>query len=378
MVLILKQSFPLLLAALILATAPGTTNGAARGIRGRQNGQLNSLAVSGDDSNMDFSERRLKKGKSKKCKGKHKTNCAQPSGAALLDVVAGRLDLPADPVETDPTPPKPALGSWVEGCSSQNLDLNSCAFDTSFLCKNCLYALSFTSATPETATGGVKACQRNFCSSCTEGEPMAFFDCGYKISHPMSETQIDDSALPDSPPTNDTNASVAPAVATNATVAPLIDETVYDMKNCPSIYPRSGTNCVMIPGFEFKKCFYFEVGPSVVCDCSEDDPVWNCTGEIRNEDYIVEEEEDLQVPIKPLPSNDVVVSRIDNSYTLCPEATPLIGHPCNTYDFASIECCYVDPEPLPDTLGTITCTCSNGGSEGFWCKGGSLSTCSLP
>jgi hypothetical protein len=132
------------------------------------------------------------------------------------------------------------------------------------------------SITPSTADAGVKACARDFCSECNTEELMPFFDCGYGISNAVDECAIPDSSIRTPPPSNSA-----------------IDESVYDLVNCPS----SSTNCIMIAGYEFKKCIYYEMGVDVMCECSEDEPVRNCTGTITIEECIVETE-DSEVTIE--------------------------------------------------------------------------------
>lgn len=284
-------------------------------------------------------------------------DCGSASGSTPT-IIDGRFDIPAD---TPALPSRPILTNWIEGCPNQNLDVDAYAADTNNICKNCLYAFSFLSITPSTADAGVKACARDFCGECNTEELVSFFDCGYGISNAVDESAIPDSSIRTPPPSN-----------------AAIDKSVYDLGNCPSIYPQSSTNCIMIRGYEFKKCIYY------VCECSEDEPVWNSTGTITNKEFIVETE-DLEVTIEKvvLPTTVVVVSQIEGSeeeavVLLCPIATPIIGNTCSTGDFESIECCYNDLDPYPNTLGTVTCTCSDGGNGGFHCQGGSLSTCTIP
>lgn len=62
MAVILKQSHPLVLAALIVLTSPDLSDAAAKGIRGRQHEQSNFLDIS-LDRNMGLSKRELKKAK---------------------------------------------------------------------------------------------------------------------------------------------------------------------------------------------------------------------------------------------------------------------------------------------------------------------------
>jgi hypothetical protein len=303
MFVILKKSVPSVLSALILVTSLKGGDAAARGIRGSQQDQLNSLAISDDIIDIVL-ERDLKgkkgkgKGKGKgKSKSKSKGKGLSSAGSAMLDI-ASRFDIPADTPAPAPTVQRPTLTTWVEGCEVENRALNTCASNTNLLCKQCLFALSFTSTTPEASSGGVKACARGFCDPCPVEDLSAFFACGYEIMNPT----VPDSSIRTPPPTNAT-AATAPSQ-----VAPVTEDSTLDMENCPSVYPGSGEKCVMIAGYESKKCFYYEVGSDVVCQCNTAEPIWECTGTITNEEYIVETEEEV---LPSLPTVDVVVSRMD-------------------------------------------------------------------
>jgi hypothetical protein len=225
---------------------------------------------------------------------------------------------------------------------------------------------------------------------------------------------------------------------------------IWDLKNCPSLYPRSGNDCVIIDGYDYKKCFYYEYGPDVVCQCSDASPIWICTGTItRNPGVLQEEEEpeeeDLEVTVEVIEEEEVVIIVVeqedlevtvelfdeevivtvddieddnnstamiiedDNNSTamiseeeeddevevgidaeintallneeiqlLCPTDIPLPGDECVLDGFDTISCCYTDPKPIPGTLGTILCTCTDDfGEEEFTCMRGSLSLCTV-
>lgn len=360
------NSLRLVQVALLLLALLNRAEATNRGVRRSKNDELNSLAIN-EDIGIELAGRGLKKYRKKAKKHKKRT-------VSNGEEVESRLDnpVPAPAPVPAPVPTNPTLSDWMDGCVNESIDITKCASNENYLCKNCLHVLSFTSVTPSTADGSVKACKRNFCGDCTREELMPFFECGYGISNPITDTEdtLMGSSIRTPPPTNATS-------PTNATHATSLDESIYDLVNCPAIFPQSGTQCVMLEGYEFKKCFYHEVGADVVCDCSRKETLWDCVGTITNEEFIVESE-DLEVAI--LPSVDVVFSRIDNTEEelLCPIVTPKIGDPCITKDFAATECCYEAAEPYPNTLGTVTCTCSNFGEGGFYCKGGSLSTCTIP
>ncbi len=219
-------------------------------------------------------------------------------------IIIGRLDIPAVSAESAPS----SLDTWLDGCSNESLDVTSCAANDEFLCKQCLYSLSLTSVTLGTSFGGITACARNFCGTCSNEDIKPFFECGYKIDNGIVDSVIPDSSIRTPPPANFTD---------NALVTPVIDDLVVDTVNCPAVYPRNET-CVMVEGFEFKSCRYYEVGMDVKCECSLDQPIWNCTGTITNEDYIEKtensevatDEEESEEDVQPLPGVDALVSRI--------------------------------------------------------------------
>eukprot|EP00535_Pseudo-nitzschia_heimii_P005813 CAMPEP_0197173396 /NCGR_PEP_ID=MMETSP1423-20130617/348_1 /TAXON_ID=476441 /ORGANISM="Pseudo-nitzschia heimii, Strain UNC1101" /LENGTH=373 /DNA_ID=CAMNT_0042622211 /DNA_START=74 /DNA_END=1195 /DNA_ORIENTATION=+ len=361
-------------AAFILMASVKTTEAKIRGVRGTQSEIMDSHE-NGFENRIDLLERRLAKKTSKtKTTSKRAKDQKRMKGTpAASSTIESRLDPPSPTAA--PVPTKPTLDDWIEGCPRESSNIDRCVTDGINLCKNCLHVLSYTSVTPSTANGSVNACKRNFCGSCDTEDLMMFFDCGFGISNPIADAEIPfmGSSIRTPPPSNAIGAAFSDAAA--------VDKNI-DLGNCPAVFPKSGTECVMVEGFEFKKCFYYEVGTDVVCDCGKEDLIWDCKGTITKEEFIVQTE-DLKVDIEEkdelaaLPSIDMVFSRIDtNDSKFCPITTPVMGTPCSTADFSSYECCYEAEKPYPNTLGTITCTCSED-ERVFQCMGGSLSTCTL-
>lgn len=428
MAVILKQLCPMVLAALILVASIQTADAATRGIRGRQQEQLDSLAVSENDSIERNLKRRRKKNKimgsissaaagsqvsgrfdfiptvtaptappktspsltdwmdgcsgasmdisacasnndmiCKQCVYALAKTSATPSNAygglnacfrnycemCTVDVltpfflcgyemndefeisipdpsirtpppipdgvVVGRVDIPADtPAASIPAASIPgisaastpsSLNAWYEGCTNESMDVNACASSDEVVCKQCLYSLSLTSVTLNTAFNGVSACAREFCGTCTNEKIMPFFQCGYKVSNGIVDSVIPEPPIETSPPANVTDATL---------VAPVIDEAVVDIVNCPAVYPQNET-CVIENRFQYKKCRYYEVGMDVKCECSREQPMWKCTGTVTNEAYM-DKPENSEVAssneteanefIQPLPSTDILVSRV--------------------------------------------------------------------
>jgi hypothetical protein len=95
-----------------------------------------------------------------------------------------------------------------------------------------------------------------------------------------------------------------PAVVIATTIA-LEPEPIWDLRNCPSLYPQSGNDCVMIDGFDFKKCFYYEYGLDVLCQCSTLSPIWICTGTIIR-DPVEEDKEVVAVTVAVVVEQEVL------------------------------------------------------------------------
>mmetsp|Transcript_485 Transcript_485/g.992 ORF Transcript_485/g.992 Transcript_485/m.992 type:complete len:408 (+) Transcript_485:14-1237(+) len=407
MAIVLKQTF-LVFVALLLVVLPQAVDARIRGVRGVALQEFDSVIPSKEKT--PSSERNLRRKRKMRCSQKisgsraSRYGCKEESAETPNDsssTIGGRLDIPVKPAVTlAPLQIGPSVAKWVEGCPREDSVINTCTPFSNSICKKCLFGLSWTSVTPASATSGIKACARDYCDGCTSDELMPFFDCGWKVSNPDEAEKIDttEGVMPNSeirtPP---------PASNTTEETHSEDDENgieFIDLVNCPAIYPKSGTECTMLDGFEYKLCKYFELGPDVACQCSRSQPKWNCAGSIiRNpsavtEDLqtVIEEENELIAPALPgadivvieeenelqmvfaLPESDVVVSRVEDTTSkgaepLCPVERPWSGTTCTTGGFHQIGCCYPS-----DTLGTITCTCDG---ESWDCKGGSLSTCKL-
>ena len=57
---------------------------------------------------------------------------------------------------------------------------------------------------------------------------------------------------------------------------PTIETVKEDSINCPAVWPGDGTGCVMIAGFNRKKCIYYNYSEDSICTCSNDDLFWTC------------------------------------------------------------------------------------------------------
>ena len=412
-----KQLLPLVLSALLLVVSPLSVDATVRGARGDKSSQQLDSIVEGEidnESTPTSSGRKLKRMARKKCTGLSgdKKNCKDKKIARPLSKtppatgmspgiapVGGRFDIPANPPPTAaPAPARPSVTSWIQACGNENRVITQCTPITNYICKSCLFALSLTSITPIAAGSGIAACARDYCVGCSSDDLKPFFDCGYKSSNPVDEAVTIDidivegvfpaSSIRTPPP------AVGDIIQIDGTV--IVEEEsedekkLYDTVNCPVLYPRSGTDCVMIDGFEYKDCNYYELGPDVVCQCSRTQPIWGCTGTIVGNQIVAETEgmetvieegtvTGLQAAPPVLPGADVLVSRVDvpaaeDKEPLCPIIRPANGATCSSGGFYEIECCYPAGNPIAETFGTVTCTCDG---ESWSVRGGSLSTCQL-
>ncbi len=63
---------------------------------------------------------------------------------------------------------------------------------------------------------------------------------------------------------------------------PPLEIIVEDTINCPAVWPGDGTVCVMIDGFNRKKCIYYEYSADSICTCTSKDLFWTC---VHGPDY---------------------------------------------------------------------------------------------
>jgi len=61
---------------------------------------------------------------------------------------------------------------------------------------------------------------------------------------------------------------------------PPTEPILEDTKNCPAMWPGDGTECVMVRGFNRKKCIYYEYSADSICTCSIEDPFWTCVSSV--------------------------------------------------------------------------------------------------
>ena len=180
-----------------------------------------------------------------------------------------------------PAPVKlaPDLDDWIAGCRGASTAINNCIGGTNrvsspFNCKTCLRALSFTSS--DANASGVAACAKSpTCGQCTPDKIRPFYACGLGVKSNFGSGTVsaDPNLVVITPPV------VFPITPPAPTAAPTA-EVKYDFINCPFQWPGSGTKCVMLDGFHFKNCFYFELGLDAKCTCSKEQPIWSCTGSL--------------------------------------------------------------------------------------------------
>jgi hypothetical protein len=326
MVLIVKQAFLsaalllLVVAASSVVVADGAT--AKSSLRGGNKKQFlrTQRIVEVEDSSR--AARRLPV-KSEKAGGVH--------DRGVVVATTNSLFLPATQQQTKVGP---TLNDWKVNC----INPSGCS-GAGEICMWCLKALATTSATE--SSSGVKHCADSMCGNCSAENIRPFFSCGLKLEYPKKyyyptdvtvtdgiDVEINAGSIVESgntegrAETTTTTTDTDIANADPTTAAAPISDSLWDTINCPSMFPGSGNDCVMIDGYSFKKCRYDEMGPSVSCQCSTAQPIWSCTGVIINEEVIIndEVEDDEELIIVVDEESDF---EIDDNSTIIDEFPPV-------------------------------------------------------
>ena len=139
----------------------------------------------------------------------------------------------------------------------------------------------------------------NICNLNPDGAP-AYVDCnnvlmGFDIGSQStpetiapvpSETIIAPTINEEEGYNNNGNIEVyRPPVTEPSTTTPARNPTesaLLDTVNCPAIFPKNGTRCVMIEPYKFKECMYYEMGPDVQCGCQSGQLYYICVGNFYN------------------------------------------------------------------------------------------------
>lgn len=362
--------------------------------------------------------RKLKGGKDK---SKGKDSSKGSGGGGGTTTVTGDTNTFVPPTSA-PVPSGPKLDDWIDQCRMFSRDVDDCVSvggaSTFFNCKMCLKSLAFTSA--DASNSGVLRCaQGGTCSGCSADDIRPFFACGLEVEAAFKNGNGNNGNIIINLPADPNAVIVLPADPIIPVVVPVVPTAPVvsiDTKNCPWMWPGSGTQCVMINGFDFKDCSYPEEGIGAKCGCSKEQPIWLCTGK-TTVDLIVVEKDDLTVVVVDEPvmnggggtggttsttttTTATTTTTVDaeissgeqeqeqlpptNTYPvalLCPPAFQETGNECYTGGFEQTTCCYEDPAVVG---GTITCTCSDDDNNvvdgliiGFQCVSGEMSTCTL-
>lgn len=183
----------------------------------------------------------------------------------------------ADPNDFVPPTPAPVklstdLNDWILGCPKEAASIEVCVFPTSSVTtpRNCMGCLKgFSSLDGANSQGASSSCSRSVtCGTRCSKEALApFFDCGLQVDADFYGIVLDpnDSTLPPVQPPPPTN---PPTVGE--------PEMVWDTLNCPALWPFSGTTCVMLEGFDYKYCVYYEYSADSICTCRKDELLWVC------------------------------------------------------------------------------------------------------
>ena len=233
-------------------------------------------------------ERGLKSSKSQSSSGKSKFEKKDKVEESEDDNVEGRIVGGNDNTPFTTTSPTAAptktsldLDDWIEWCGADSDEINSCIVVLTTLsnpqnCKTCLKSLATISSNPPPADpipNGVRACARSgMCGQCS-GEKLApFYECGLYLEQnypfPAESEDIVTDRLE-----YVTDAPSSDAILEDTGVE---DAIVEDTINCPALWPGNGTDCVMIEGYNRKKCIYYEYSADSICSCSVERPIWRC------------------------------------------------------------------------------------------------------
>jgi hypothetical protein len=217
---------------------------------------------------------------------------SKASGSISADELT--LIIPPTPTAA-PVKLLPDLDDWIFECGKSSGDIDQCVVNLSFFsnplnCKTCLKALAMTSNPPPAIPmpNGVKVCAEiGMCGQCSKEDIVDFYACGLLVDQayvpPVPTAPVD---------------PVAPVLPPVTPTPPLAETVVEDTINCPAVWPGTNTDCVMIAGYNRKKCIYYEYSADSICTCGVGDPnpealKWTCV----NGPVALVVEEDKPMPI---------------------------------------------------------------------------------
>ncbi|OEU21584.1 hypothetical protein FRACYDRAFT_235210 [Fragilariopsis cylindrus CCMP1102] len=263
----------------------------------------------------------------------------------------------------------PTLYDWKVKC----IKPSGCYSGAGDMCLWCLKALATTSATENSS--GVKHCADSMCGNCSAENIRPFFSCGLQLEYPERYYySITDATVIDGIDVEINKVSIgegditegrAETTTTTATTTTTTTDTgianadpTTDTINCPSMFPGSGNDCVMINGYSFKECRYGGMVPSV-CQCSIAQPIWSCAGVIINDEevdddeereeliFVVDEESDIEIDDNPTIIDDFPVFEIDKEGGMVVGDTPVTQPvPVEEEEIVVVETPVTQPAPV--------------------------------
>jgi len=203
--------------------------------------------------------------------------------AAELELILGRAEAEVLPV---PVKLGPDINDWIVGCGDSSNAIDDCIVALSVQsnaanCKTCLYSMGSSKNAPPAVPipNGVKVCASNgrngMCGLCTKGNILPFYECGLRVEAAFDSNSATTTDRLD----NSVDVIVVPVPPfADALVTPPIDpiSVVEDTTNCPALWPGTDTDCVMVGGFDRKKCVYYEYSADSICTCSSPQHIWLC------------------------------------------------------------------------------------------------------
>lgn len=156
---------------------------------------------------------------------------------------------------------RPDMDDWMGGCPTESTAIDGCVTLVTTAsnptnCKMCLKGLASFNNPPPPSDNGVRLCAEGpTCGMCTVDDVRPFYACGLQVDGAfVVEGRLDG---------NSTNTT------TNATAAPVVTQPPLNVDgyNCPALWPGDGIACVMLDGFDAKRCVYPEYGLDSICEC---------------------------------------------------------------------------------------------------------------
>lgn len=243
--------------------------------------------------------------------------------------------LPVASPTAAPVKLRPDLNDWIEDCGNSSNGIQSCSKDFAGTataaedCQLCLKALASVGTPPPPEGNGVTMCAKSpACGKCTRNEIQPFYACGLLVDRAFGNSLAVVGSPADAevdlvPPITDPLDPLVVAMDPLVVVAidPLTDPAKLDDYHCPALWPGSREPCVMVDGFNRKKCVYHEYSADSICTCSDEQLIWSC---VNGPTDLKVEKDDLTVVVGDLVDSSSSTSSTSSTTTeVKPEENPM-------------------------------------------------------